>query len=241
MRLWVFLVVMDVDLVRQRASLKRRFTRLHKRLQKELAKEEPSAHYLHADWVQADALVTEIDAVQAKVRLHAENVQDDERLEAMDLWDESFDEEASLFRDVRSHIEHTAFYLLSTQTKFNNASSQVDIPPVQGNTPVKGVTQVRPPDRLFTSPAAATPGVVSGSALQTSTPLASTIRKSPVSVTLDSSESESESDWSSTSTAASEASGQCVRFPAPANVTLSARCIATSLSKVHSYHSQQGT
>ena len=119
-----------VGLVRRRANLKRRLTRLREKMTRELGKEDPSTHYLLQDYVQAECLVADINQLQDRIRslvetsVHAVDSDQDLELQRLDEWEFRFDEEAEVVRTCRSFLEKNASFLLVEHDK-QRAAQQI--------------------------------------------------------------------------------------------------------------------
>ena len=116
-----------VGLLRRRANLKRRLTRLREKMARELGKEDPSTHYLLQDYVLAECLVADINQLQDRIRslvetsVHVVDSDQDLELKSLDEWEFRFDEEAEVVRTCRSFLEKNASFLLVEHDKQRGA------------------------------------------------------------------------------------------------------------------------
>ena len=77
----------DVDaLVKKRSNLKRRFTRVRKRLVREQTKDHPSNEHLLKDSIEAEICRQEIKALLDVIRSHYESQENDKSLQILDQW-----------------------------------------------------------------------------------------------------------------------------------------------------------
>ena len=92
--------------------MKRRLTRVREKLARELHKEEPSPHYVLGDWQTAAELASHINDLQSQIRSLVELDANDEKLDDLDSWESSFDEEVEILRTARAFLEKHAPSLL---------------------------------------------------------------------------------------------------------------------------------
>ena len=99
----------DVDaLVKKRSNLKRRFTRVRKRLVREQTKDHSSNKHLLKDSIEAEICRQEINALLDVIRSHYES-QENELLQILDQWSEDFDVETDIIADLSAFLKWANF------------------------------------------------------------------------------------------------------------------------------------
>ena len=96
-------------MIRERANLRRRLTRIKKRFELKLKKDRPSQRHLMSDMDLAEPPMEELERLLFDLRSVFELAGDEAKIDQLDEWEEKFDEEiGSTVRDVSSFLERNS-------------------------------------------------------------------------------------------------------------------------------------
>jgi len=117
-------------LLKRRTNLKRRFTRTSNRLHGLLSSSSPVRRYLEPDVRELEFLCSEINSVTEAIREELEDLDDEEKLNALDDWEAKFDEESMRTLDAANVVlESPVVTVDNTACNTSAASSEVKIKP----------------------------------------------------------------------------------------------------------------